>query len=129
MHWILPYPNNEMFWSQTHDGWLQTWSSVQPSMMAFYQQLGSQAPPVFSSNNWDMLLITGWECDTTACPLHIMLPVILDELKPMLAMVKPSPSTSPHPEIPLPLWGVHEMVLLEYLHQIMPAHQELCSFC
>ena len=62
------------------------------------------------------------------CPLHIMLPVIPDKLKPMLAMVEPSPSTGPHLEIPLPLQGVCEMVLLEYLHQITPAHQELHSF-
>ena len=127
-HWILPYPNNETFWSRTRDGRLQTWSSVQPGVMAFYRRPGSQAPPVFSSDNWDMLPVTGWECDTTACPLHITLPVIPDELEPVLAMVEPSPSTGPRPEIPLPLRGVRETALLEYLRQITPAHRELRSF-
>lgn len=54
--------------------------------------------------------------------------MIPDELEPVLAMVEPSPSTGPRPEIPLPVRGVRETALLEYLRQITPAHRELRSF-
>lgn len=127
-HWILPYPGNEAFWSRTRDGKLQTWSSIHLGVMAFYQRQGSGSPS-FSSDNWDTLPVTGWECGTTACPFQITLPIIPEDLAPVLAVIEPSPSTIPRPEIPLPHRGMRDTALLQYLRKITPAHRELRSFC
>lgn len=127
-HWILPYPSNEAFWSRTRDGKLQTWSSIHLGVMAFYQRQDSRAPS-FSPDNWDTLPVTGWECGTTTCPFQITLPIIPEDLAPVLAVIEPSPSTIPRPEIPLPHRGMRDTALLQYLRKITPAHRELRSFC
>lgn len=95
--------------------------------MAFYQQQGSPAL-LFSPADWDMLPVTGWEYGPITYPLQITLPVVPNDLEPVLAAVEPLPSSIPRPEIPFPRQGMRDTALLQYLHINTPAYRELRSF-
>lgn len=117
-HWVLPYPNNQRFWSRgtglhgTGRRRLLTWVSVHPDVERYHREdpLRERTVPLAAINQ---LPIRGWQRGAQPMDLSVELPTIPSDLEVLVAAVtRPSPSTraagsSPPPPsaqgLPLPV--------------------------
>jgi hypothetical protein len=126
-HWILPYPSATLFWSRGGGRKLQTWASVNPQLLQYYQQRQPSHSLIIQPYEVEKLPLAGWVRTSQPSSLDVTLPSIPTDLDTWLAAAAEQPA-APALTIPLPVIGVRDSRLSRHLTATAPEHRLLRSF-